>query len=132
MHRLLLLLGGVLAFWVLLAVPARWLGGGDRAVVYSGTAALLCLIPAAGTLLLTERLGRGRPNQRLLMHLGSTGIRMFFVLMAGCGLFLGVPFFREQFGFLIWLAVFYLFTLALEVVLLLAGQPAEQRPSPEP
>src|SRR5437588_649327 len=37
-RRLLLLLGGVLAFWVLLAVPARWLGGGDRAVVYSGAA----------------------------------------------------------------------------------------------
>jgi len=126
-RRLLLLLSCSLAFWVLLAVPARWLGGGDLAVAYTGTAALLCLIPAVGTLFLTERLSQSQPNQRVLLHLGSTGIRLFFVLAVGCGLFLGVPFFREQFGFLIWLVVFYSFTLALEVSLLVAGNPAEER-----
>ena len=40
-----------LAFWLLVGLPARWLGGGDLAVLYSGTAALLCLVPGVIALL---------------------------------------------------------------------------------
>ena len=52
--RVLLLVGGSLAFWLLAALPFRMLAAdparGDAAVVYSGTAVAVCLLPAALTL----------------------------------------------------------------------------------
>jgi hypothetical protein len=128
-QRLLILVVAAAAFWVLTAIPAKHLGGGDLALVYSGVAMLLCLVPGVLTLLWAGYVERSQPEQMLVMALGSTGVRMFGVLLAGFLLFRTVPLFREQEGFLIWLLVFYLFTLALEMTLLLKGRSRPDGPA---
>jgi hypothetical protein len=125
---LLLLLGGSFAFWLLVGLPARHLGGGDAALVFSGTAILLCLVPMTATLLWGERALRQTPDKQLTLVLGGTGMRMGFVLLAGWALFQWVPYFHQP-GFLIWLGVCYLFTLALDMTLLLAGRPGGEEAS---
>ena len=54
-RRLLLLVGGSLACWVLVSLPARALlddaDSVSRVIGYSGAALLLCLVPTAATLL---------------------------------------------------------------------------------
>jgi hypothetical protein len=124
-RRLLLLLGGCAAFWLLVGLPARRLGGGNTALVFSGTALLLCLVPAAATLVWAERAMRRSPEQQLILVLGGTGLRMFFVLAAGWTLYQWVPYYQGQISFFVWLLVCYLFTLALDMALLLAGRPLD-------
>ena len=121
--RVLILVGGVLALWVLLALPARHLGGGDDAVVQSGLAALLCLLPATAVMIWADWAFRKSAEQRLYAILGGGGVRMFFVLGAAFLLSEMVGLYRGQIGLWVWLGVFYLFTLALEIVLLLKMQP---------
>jgi hypothetical protein len=116
---LLLLAGGTAAFWLLVGLPARHLGGGDEAMVFSGTAALLCLVPTAATLVWAERAGRNSP----LIVLGGTGVRMGAALAGGLALGIGVPYFQDRPAFWIWLVVMYLFTLAFDVLLLAGGRP---------
>jgi hypothetical protein len=120
-RRLLLLVGGSAAFWLLVGLPARHLGGGDAAMVFLGTALLLCLAPAVVTLVWGERALRQSPDKQLILVLGGSGLRMAFVLLAGWTLYLWAPYYRQQAGFLIWLLVGYLFTLALDMTLLLVG-----------
>jgi hypothetical protein len=126
-QRLLTLIVATVAFWVLTAIPVKHLGGGDTALLYSGTALLLCLVPGVLTMLWIGWTTDRDPQQRLLAALGSTGVRLFGVLLAGLLLVRTVPLYREQSGFLIWLLVFYLFTLTLEMVLLLkaGSRPAQ-------
>jgi hypothetical protein len=120
--RLLFLLGGSAAFWLLVGLPARHLGGGDSAIVYLGTGLLLCLVPGVATLVWGERALRQSPDKQMILVLGGTGVRMAFVLLAGWMLFLWAPYYQRQAAFLIWLLVGYLFTLALDLTLLLAGR----------
>jgi hypothetical protein len=120
---LLVLIAASSAFWLLAALPARLLGGGNRAVAHSGTALLLCLVPTAATLAWAGWAFEQGPEQQVLVVLGGTGLRLFGVLAAGSALYYGVPYYREPAGFLTWLVVCYLFTLALEMVLLLGGRP---------
>jgi hypothetical protein len=122
-RRLLFLVGGCAAFWLLVGLPARHLGGGDAALVFLGTALLLCLGPALVTLVWGERALGQSPDKQLILILGGTGMRMAFVLSAGWILYLWAPYYERQNGFLIWLLVGYLFTLALDVTLLLAARP---------
>ncbi len=124
-RRLVLLLTGSLAFWVLAALPARHLGGGDAALTYSGTALLLCMIPAALTLVWADKALQGTVDQQLVLILGGTGMRMFVVLGAAWLLYEWVPHYREHPGFWIWILVCYLFTLALDLALMLAGRPVQ-------
>jgi hypothetical protein len=126
--KLLVLIGGCLAFGLLVALPARHLGGGDVAVVYAGTAMFLCLLPAAATLAWAQWAFRQDPQQQLTAVLGASGIRIFAVMLAAFTLYSYLPFYREQAGFWIWLIVFYLFTLALEMTLLLAGRREPAQP----
>jgi hypothetical protein len=121
-YRLLLLVAGSLAFWLLLALPARAFGGGDEAMIVSGVTALVCLVPAALTLVWANRALGGSPEQRLVAVAGGMGFRMVVVLAAGWVLHSRVAFLREQPSFWLWLVVFYLFTLGLEMTLLLAGR----------
>lgn len=121
--RLLFLVGGSTAFWLLVGLPARHLGGGDVAVVFLGTGLLLCLAPAVATLVWGERALRQSADKQLILVLGGTGVRMAFVLLAGWMLYLWAPYYQRQARFLIWLLVGYLFTLALDMTLLLAGRP---------
>ena len=80
---LLLLIGGALAFWLLAGLPARMLGGGDQALVFSGAAVLLCLPPMAATLLWAGWVRDKSPADQMIMIAGSTGVRMAFVLGGG-------------------------------------------------
>ena len=125
MRRLLYLFAGCAAFWLLTALPARWLGGGDAAVACAGSAMLLCLVPAALTLAWASWALKQDGQQQLLVVVGGAGVRMFFALTAGLVLTQVVTFFQEQaVPFLLWLGAAYLFTLALEVGLILSGRPA--------
>jgi hypothetical protein len=127
-RRLLFLVGGCAAFWLLVGLPARQLGGGDAALVFLGTALLLCLAPAILTLVWGERAFRQSADKQLVLVLGGSGVRIVFVLLTGWTLYLSAPYYQRQNGFLIWLVVGYLFTLALDVTLLLAGRPDTQEP----
>ena len=131
-RRLLFLLGGSAAFCLLVGLPARHLGGGDQAVVFLATALALCLAPAVVSLLWGERALRQSADQQLVMVLGGTGVRMAFVLLAGWTLYQYVPYYQRQSSFLIWLAVGYLFTLALDMTLLLTGRPEREPEAVEP
>jgi threonine/homoserine/homoserine lactone efflux protein len=121
-RRLLFLVGGCAAFCLLVGLPARHLGGGDAALLFLGTGLMLCLIPGIATILWGERALRQSPDKQLILVLGGTGVRMAFVLLAGWTLFQYVPYYQRQTSFLIWLVVSYLFTLALDMILLLAGR----------
>ena len=128
MRRVLFLVSGSLLFWLLASLPFRMLAddrdAGDAAVVYAGAAVLLCLLPTSLTLLWSSYALKQAPEQQLTAVLGGTGLRIFGVLLAGFALLRWVPYFREYPGFLIWLLVSYLVTLALEITLLLMGRPA--------
>ncbi len=125
-RRLLLLVSGSLAFWVLVGIPARLLGGGDLALAYSGTALLLCLVPAVLTLAWAGKALEGTIDQQLFLVLGGTGLRMFSVLGAAWVLYEWVPYYRLAAGFWVWVLISYLFTLALELTLMLAARPAQE------
>lgn len=120
-RRLLFLVGGCAAFDLLVGLPARDLGGGDAAFVFLGTALFLCLVPAGITLVWGERALRQSPDKQLILVLGGGGLRMAFALLAGWMLYLWAPYYQRQSGFLIWLVVGYLFTLTLDIALLLNG-----------
>jgi hypothetical protein len=126
-HRLLTLIGATLAFWVLLALPARW-AWGEATLVYSGVAMALCLVPAAVSLAWAAWAYRLPADKQLTMVLGGTGLRLFLVVGGAYALTASVPYFRmdQTPGFWTWVAVFYLFTLALETALSLAGRPAAE------
>ena len=119
----LFLTGGVAALWLLLALPARYLGGGDDAVVQSGFAALLCLVPAAAVMVWSQWAFRKGGEQQLYAVLGGGGVRMFFVLGSGFLLSEVLGWYRGQIGFWVWLGVFYFCTLALEIGLLIKSRP---------
>jgi hypothetical protein len=122
-QRLLVLFGSTAALWLLTGVPASRLGGGEDALRYSGTAALLCVLPMAVALAVTARLAARNSPMLTFAVLGATGLRMFVVLAAAVALATFVSFYRET-AFWLWLAIFYAGTLVLEVSLLLVGRPA--------
>jgi hypothetical protein len=128
-RRLSLLVAGSLLFWVLAAVPVNYLGGGDVTWRFSGTALLLCLVPGLITLAWASRADGQDAGQQLTALLGATGVRLFGVLLVALYLYLDVPPYRGQDGFLVWLIVCYLFTLALEMTLLLKGRPRPDSPA---
>ncbi len=120
--QVLFLIAGVSALWLLLALPARYLGGGDNAVWQSGLAALLCLVPATASLVwATWAFGQGS-DQQLYAVLGGGGVRLIFVTSAALILTEVVGLFKGQTSFFLWLGVFYVLTLALEIGLLLMGR----------
>ncbi len=124
--RLFVLYGGVLAFWVLIALPARaLLEDGDesaRVIAYCGTTLLLCMIPTTLTLWWGRRALEQSPDQQLAAVMGGTGIRLFAVLVAAWALWSNIGFYQQS-SFWNWLLIAYLFTLALEITLLLMGRP---------
>jgi hypothetical protein len=131
--RLGLFLAGAAAIWAITFAIA-WAGiltsGGEvwseqlTALLVSSLAAmLLCLIPTTLTLLWSSWGLKQTPDQQLAVVLGGTGIRMFFVLGLGLLLSQSVPLLRErQIIFWVWLLIYYLATLALEMVLLVRAQ----------
>ena len=123
-QRLGRLIAGLVLCWLLLAIPAKWLWGPDM-MGQSLAAMLLCLAPAAVTLL-WEQKALGKPaDQQVMALLGSVGVRMAVVLAGGFVLYFLVPGFKAT-SFWLWLAAFYLLTLGLEMTLLLTGGGPEQ------
>ena len=122
-RRLATLLGGSFAFWVLLAIPGSYVWG-ESALVCSALAAALCLVPTALTLAWASWASNQSPDQQLVMILGGTGVRMFLVLGSALALYYTVPYLSDRLGFWVWVLVFYLFTLALEMALVLSGRAA--------
>ena len=120
------LVGGTVLFWFLTVVPARILWG-DSAVLFSGVAALLCLLPSALTLFWSHQSFRGLPEQQLLAVLGGMGVRMVFVTAVGMALFFLHPAFYHM-RFWLWVIAFYLVTLTLEMGLLVYGPVAVDQP----
>jgi len=118
MRRLAILVGGALLLWLAVLFPAYQLGG-DEAIFLSAVALALCLIPAVATMAWALRADTS-PESQLLMILGGTGVRMGIVLGGGLLLTRLLP---EHFpgAFWIWLVVFYLFILGLEMTLLVRG-----------
>ena len=86
---------------------------------------LLCFVPAALTLAWASWGLTQDSQQQLLVVMGGGGVRMFFVLTVGLLLSQYVPYFEERATvFLLWVAAAYLWTLTLEIVLLLVGRSA--------
>ena len=113
---------GAAGVWLLALVPG-WLLGGPKAVLQSGVALLVCVVPAMGTLWWALRAGP-TPEKQLLATLGGSGIRMLVVLAAGLVLHLGWPNTFDDYLW-IWIAVFYIILLALETALLVMSKQRE-------
>ena len=118
-RALLVLVIASLCCWACLALPAALVLGPDT-LAFSAVALALCLGPAALTLALGWNMERQNAAYQLGIVLGGTGLRMFSVLAAAAAVYLLVPYFH-QLQFWIWIIVFYLLTLALEMRILLAG-----------
>jgi hypothetical protein len=120
--RVGILITSTLALWATAFFPARYFGG-QAAVVYSLVALGLCLVPTSLTLFWASESQAPPPQHQMLLIFGGTGLRMAFVLGGGLALGAFLPVFREA-AFWIWVLVFYLFTLTLEVLLLRGRHPA--------
>ncbi|HKI31292.1 MAG TPA: hypothetical protein VKA46_05460 [Gemmataceae bacterium] len=125
---LLYLVVGTVAFWGLVTFPARLLWPEAPTFDWSTAAAGLCLVPTALTLVWTSRAYKGRPEQQLLAVMGGTAVRLVVVIAGGMILFLSVERFQKQ-RFWIFVIVYYLFTLALEMTLIVRGTAAGQVPA---
>ena len=119
-RQLAVLIVGTLLFWVALVYPAGQLWG-ESAVVFSAVAMGICLAPAILTLLWVHWSYDQSPEQRLVAGLGGSGVRMGVVLATGLLLNANVPYFQPE-SFCIWVLVFYLYTVGLEVMLLVMGR----------
>ena len=111
------LIVGTLALGGAAAWASSYLWPGVPIPLFSLVAAGLCLIPTMVTLAWATRTGNQNPESQLLMVLGGTAVRMTLVLAVGLLLYYTVPTFGRL-SFWIVLLVFYLFTLGLEVALL--------------
>jgi hypothetical protein len=119
--RIVSLIAWSVGLWMLAAYPAhRW--GGEVQLLYSTVALVLCLLPAAGTLAWLDGVAEPSSEQRMLIALGGTGLRMTVVLGVGLALYSLVPFFGRA-SFWLWVLAFYLLTLMLEIALLLTVHP---------
>jgi hypothetical protein len=116
MKKLGSLIGSTLLLWAILIYPS-WLIWGSRVWLESLVALALCLVPALLTLAWTLRAGDA-PEKQLVAVLGGTGVRLVVALGGGLLLNFALP---EMFtsGFWLWLAVFYMFILAVETILVL-------------
>jgi hypothetical protein len=122
---LVIFLAGAAAFWAVACGVAFLLWEDDRelSLVYSATAAGLCVLPSAVTLIWALSRAADSPEMQRLIVLGGTGVRMFCVLGAGLALTSFVPYFQQR-SFWTWALIFYLFTLALELALVVRRQSA--------
>ena len=105
-------------------VAAVGLGGAELAVPVLAAFGLTA-VPALATMLWAGVTFRSAPDMLLLAGLGGSAVRM--VVALGGGLALAAAD-RQTFGpaFLLTLATFYLLVLALEITLLVRGQPASE------
>ena len=119
------MVGGCLLPWLLLAGPV-YLMLGERHILFSAVAAGLCLVPMVGTLLWSDLTSAKSPEQRLAAVLGGTALRIVAAVGLGMVIYFNVPAFKSAW-FLLWILGFYLWTLAVEMVLVARRQAALDR-----
>ncbi len=129
-RQLVPLLLGSLGIWLLLAFPA-WLLIGDVALLDTVVACGLCLAPMMATMLWCHWSLGGAPEQQLLAVLGGTSVRLVIVIAGGIGLNRSVEALHRP-AFLLWVVVFYLATLTLEIVLVVRRQTIAEQLSSAP
>jgi len=119
MKSLVLLIGGGLLAWAALVYPG-WLLWGESALVHSAAAWFLCVVPGAITVAWALRREQ-TPEMRVVAVLGGSGIRLLAALGGGLVLTESLP---ETFTkvFWLWVGVFYIVLLTLEVLLLVRQQ----------
>ena len=119
MKALGILAGATILLWAVLCYPGYLLRG-ELGLLHGGVALGLCLVPALGTLAWATWPGT-TPENRVVALLGGSGVRMLVSLGGGFLLYKGLP---EWFpdSFWIWMGVFYLFVLVMEVTLVLRMQ----------
>ena len=122
-----LLMIGTMSFWLVLAWPIYYFLGGSSGMMLSGAAALLCLVPTTLTLAWGLWAFRSQPEMQFLAVMGGTAVRLAFVIGVALALYFLVPAFQYQ-RFWLWIVAFYLFTLALEMVLLTRHISTQQGP----
>jgi hypothetical protein len=118
--KILNLVVGTLAFGAIVAFISRLLWPELPVPLFCMVASGLCLIPAVVTLIWANRPSERLPENQLLIVVGGTAVRMMLVLGVGLILYYRIPVF-ERMSFWITILIFYLFTLAFEMVLLLSG-----------
>jgi hypothetical protein len=117
-RNILLLLGITALAWIVLAIPA-WRLWGTETLLFSGVAAAICSVAAIGSIGVTGLASARAADQRLYAMLAGSMGRTVLVLLIGLVLYLEVPPFAREDGFLYWLLIFYLLTLVTEKSLLL-------------
>jgi hypothetical protein len=122
MRELVKLWAGSGAVWLVLAVPA-WLLTGPQALLDTAAACGLCLVPMSLTMAWAHWAFGTSPEQQLAAVMGGTGVRLLVTVAGSIGLYFAVEALQRP-AFLIWVVVFYLATLALEVVLVVRRQNA--------
>jgi hypothetical protein len=122
MRQLGQLWAGCAALWLVLAMAAFLLSQ-SQWCIDGAVAAGLCLLPMSATLLWCHLAFASAPDRQLAAVLGGGSVRMIVVLGGSIGLFFAVEELHRP-AFLIWVVVFYLATLALEVVLIVRWQNA--------
>jgi hypothetical protein len=116
-RRILLLSSAVALAWLLLT-PVTVLQTGAFGMTAATLAAALCLTGAIAALIFADRFRR--PEQAILVLGISIIFRTAIPLAIGAVVFLQSPLLAEA-GWMYYLLVFYLVTLACETVLLVAG-----------
>src|SRR6266480_4905920 len=116
MRRPLLLVAGCAWIWLLLA-PVAYVLDPEWGLVHSAVAAAICLLPTVATLLWCDRVLGNSPEMQLAAVFGGTGVRMAVVVGAALALYSSLEEFRLG-RFWVWIVVFYLVSLTLEMILL--------------
>jgi hypothetical protein len=119
---------GTAVLW-LLATPLAWAISPETGLLDVTVACLLCLAPMTATLLWCHYAFGSAPDQMLLAIMGGTSVRLIVVLAGSIGLFFTVESLARP-EFLVWVVVFYLLTLSLEVVLVVRRQNAASGAAP--
>jgi Ca2+/Na+ antiporter len=119
-NNILSLIGGTLALGSAGVIVSPYLCPDLPIPLYSLVAAALCLGPTVVTMIWAARTGSRNPENALLMVFGGTALRMTLILAVSLLLFYTVPVFGRM-SFWIVILVFYLFTLGLEIALLVSG-----------
>jgi hypothetical protein len=124
------LIAGTVGFW-LAAAGGAFLLKRPEWVEPSIPAAALCLFPEALTLRWATRAAGGSPDSQLVAFLGGMLVRMALVLAGGLALYFLAPACHRP-AFWVWVAVFYLFTLALETFLVVGCLRGQDVSGPPP
>jgi hypothetical protein len=127
-RRLVIFLLATAAFWLVVALPAR-AKAGNEALILSGTAALLCLVPTTLTLAWASWALRRAREEQLITVLGGTALRLATVIIGAWLLSSTVGIFGDVQRFSVWLLIFYFYTLAAEVTLVLWRRPGTEAAS---